>query len=686
MQHTGLDTPVQFVKGVGGVRAAQLAKLGISTVEDLLYFFPRAYEDWQTVVPIISAPMDTPVCIRAVVSFPVQTFRTAKNVLISKTMATDGEGIVHLTFFNNKYIGSTLKEGEEYLFRGKLQPDPEGGVMMTSPRLCPANGNAVPHAVYPQTAGLTSKVISRAVRAALDGFRDFLPEPLSAETLQKYRLPGIAEAVELIHFPQRQEDIAYARRRLIYEELLVLQLGLGLSRETPDLFGACVLQRDYADEFFDLLPFTPTGAQKRSTGECVRDMRSGRPMRRLLQGDVGSGKTAVAAALIYTAAKNGYQSALMAPTEVLAAQHYETFCRFFEKTGVRVALLTGSTRAAERRQILASLADGSTALVIGTHALISEQVGFYNLGLAVTDEQHRFGVGQRAALRNKGKTPHVLVMSATPIPRTLSLIIYGDLDISILDEKPAGRQPVETFAVDDGYRARIFAFLKKQLDAGRQGFIVCPLVEETADEADEQPAGPPLVSAEALYGELCADTFRDYKVGLLHGRLRPKEKDAVMAAFSAGELQLLVCTVVIEVGIDVPNANVMVVENAERFGLSQLHQLRGRVGRGKEKAYCILVSDAKGETARMRLDVMRRTDDGFLIAEEDLKLRGPGDFFGARQSGLPDLRIADLMTDSKILYAARDDAKRLLREDPALSAPEHRRLRVAAARLFADLS
>ena len=680
------DSELRFLKGIGSARAAQFEKLGVRTVEDLLFLFPRKYEDWQHTVPIREAPLNETVCIRAVVSFPVRDIRTKNNVLLSRTMVTDGEGLAHLLFFNNRFVSDSLREGETYLFRGKLTADPDGGLQMTAPQFCPAEGNERPQAVYPLTAGLSSKIVSRAVRTALQETGAALQDPLSEETRRKYRLPGITEAVTKIHFPQNDEDVAAARRRLIYEELLVLQLGLGVSRQPAGAQSPCVIGDDRTGDFFDSLPFRPTAAQKRAAAECAADMAGGGVMRRLLQGDVGSGKTAVAAALIYSVAKSGRQSALMAPTEILAAQHYRTFLRFFEGAGIRVALLTGATKQKERREILAALADGGIDLLIGTHAVITDRVEYKDLALAVTDEQHRFGVAQRAALRNKGRSPHVLVMSATPIPRTLSLIIYGDLDISVLDEKPAGRQPVETFAVDTGYRARIAAFLKKQMDAGRQCMIVCPLVEPAEEEDGEGTAADAPAAAKPLYETLRAGEFRDYTVGLLHGKMKPKEKDAAMAAFAAGETQLLVCTVVVEVGIDVPNASTVVIENAERFGLSQLHQLRGRVGRGSEKSYCILLSDAQNETAVRRLGVMRETEDGFRIAEEDLRLRGPGDFFGERQSGLPSLRIADLLTDARILYAARDDAKRLLARDPALASPENRRLRQAAEKLFADLS
>lgn len=679
-----LQTDVRFVKGIGDARAKQFKKLGVETVADLLFFFPRKYEDWSEVTPMLTAPVGETVCVRGVVSFPVTLIRTQSGLLLCKTMATDGPGIVRLVFFNNKYVKDQLKEGEEYLFYGKMEADPDGGVLMRAPAFCPAEGNERLHAVYPQTAGLRSKTIGRAVENALEKYGGALEESLSPGILQKYRLSGIADALRMIHFPETEAEVHAARRRLIYEELLVLQLGLGLRSECKRYESAFVLQKDCSEEFFGSLPFAPTGAQRRAVRECIKNMACGTRMQRLLQGDVGSGKTAVAAALAYSAAKNGWQCAVMAPTEILARQHFFTFSRFFEGTDLRVALLTGSTPAAERRRLLADLEAGAIHVLIGTHAVISEKVKFARLGLAITDEQHRFGVAQRAALRQKGEEPHVLVMSATPIPRTLSMIVYGDLDISILDEKPAGRQTVETFAVSSAYHPRLYAFLRKQAAAGRQGYIVCPLVEEDDETAEGPDSGR--IAAEQYYETLSEGALHSCRLGLLHGKMKTAEKDAVMRAFAEGALDILVCTTVIEVGVDVPNANVMVVENAERFGLSQLHQLRGRVGRGKEKSFCVLVSDAKNEEALARFDVLKQTDDGFRIAEADLKLRGPGDFFGNRQSGLPSMKLADLMTDGKILYAAQADARAILDADPGLTQPEHAALKEQTDRLFAELS
>ncbi len=672
-----LGMRVRFVKGVGDAREKQLARMGVRTVEDLLFFFPRKYEDWSSPVPLVDLKAGETVCVRGTVSFPVSVYRTPGGTLIARTMLTDGPGLLRLVFFNNKYIKEQLKEGETYCFYGKVTRDEDGNMfVMASPAFVPGDQPPGMRAVYPATASLKSRQIGRAVENALAQYGESVPETLPAALIEKYRLLPIGEALKKIHLPENEADIRAARRRLIYEELLILQLGLCLRGDARRQESGCRIETDRTAAFASRLPFALTGAQKRAIAECAADMASGRCMRRLLQGDVGSGKTAVAAALMDTVVGNGYQCALMAPTEVLANQHYETLSRFFGE-GVRVALLTGSTPAAARKKLLASLETGETDVLIGTHAVITERVRFHRLALAVTDEQHRFGVRQRASLSEKGEAPHVLVMSATPIPRTLSMIVYGDLDISVLDEKPAGRQPVETYAVTTDYRPRIRRFLRKQIEAGRQAYVVCPLVEEGETDVSEN-----LLSAQQCFDELAAGELKGLPIGLLHGRMKPAEKDRVMRAFSAGDVKLLVCTTVIEVGVDVPNAAVIVVENAERFGLSQLHQLRGRVGRGSGKSICVLVSDAGNDAAVGRLSVMRETDDGFKIAEADLALRGPGDFFGNRQSGLPSMKLADLVTDARILYAAREDAGAILAADPALSEPEHAALRKKTEALF----
>lgn len=675
-----LDRNIQYLKGVGEKKAALFAKLKVFTVGDLLTFYPRDYENWREISAIEDAPLDTDVCISAILLSPFIVRRTRSGQILYTTAVSDGRSFLALTFFNNRYVKDALKDGEEYLFYGKIHLNQEGNREMTSPAYAKVTDGGYLHPVYPQTEGLNSKAIAGAVRAALALCGDTLPETLPAEQIEKYRLLPLGQAVKQIHFPADEAEILAARRRLIYEELLTLQLGLLSSGRNEREATRFILTEDRSDEFASLLPFSLTNAQKRAVAECIADMRGGQSMRRLLQGDVGSGKTAVAASLIYSCVKNGFQCALMAPTEVLAQQHYHSLSGLFEETGLRIGLLTGSLTPKQKREIKERAAEGTLDLLIGTHAVITDDVQFLNLALAVTDEQHRFGVMQRAKLRQKGESPHVLVMSATPIPRTLSLIIYGDLDLSVLDEKPAGRKEIMTYTVPTVYHERLYAFLRKEAAKGRQSYIVCPAVEENPETDSDRTA------AEDYAKLLSGSVFRDLRTDILHGKMRPKQKEEAMSRFKNGETDILICTVVIEVGVDVPNATVMVIENAECFGLSQLHQLRGRVGRGAEQSYCVLVSDAKNEKATQRLAVMCETNDGFKIAEEDLKLRGPGDFFGNRQSGLPLLKLADLMTDGRILYAARDEAQHILSEDPTLTLPKNALLKEKAAALFTDIS
>ena len=673
-----LKAPIQYVKGVGPTRAEAFKKLSVTTVGALLRYYPRAYEDWSRIVPIREMPENETCCIRATVCHRPTKIRVPGGLLLYKTSVTDGAGLLNLTFFNNKYIGNQLKEGEEYLFFGKAAYNKYGAREMASPLFQKPHSAHRIRPIYPSSAALPSKTIERCVQNALDSLDAPIPDFLPEEVRTQNGLCTLDEAIRGIHFPSDGKTLETARRRLIFDELFLLQLGLlQMKTRAQTHTTGCVILRDKTQDFAAHLPFTMTNAQSRAVREAVADMRSGEPMNRLLQGDVGSGKTAVAAALVYTAAANGLQSAVMAPTEVLAEQHLRTFENFFAGTNVRTALLTGSMTAAEKRAAKAALADGSVQLAVGTHALIQEDVDFKRLGLVVTDEQHRFGVAQRATLAAKGDSPHILVMSATQIPRTLGLMLYGDLDVSVLDELPPGRQPVETYCVGTSYRPRIYNFLKKHIQKGLQGYIVCPLVEE--GESD-------LVPAQEYYAELQNGAFRGYRLGLLHGRMKPKEKEKVMRAFAAGEIDLLVSTVVIEVGVDVPNAVVMVIENAERFGLSQLHQLRGRVGRGSEKSTCILVSDAQNEEAKARFNVLCETTDGFKIADADLKLRGPGDFFGKRQHGLPALRLADLLRDTGLLVTVRRAAEQLLQTDPTLEMPEHAALRKQTDKMFAAAS
>ena len=668
------STDIKYIKGVGEVIAGLFNKLGIFTVGDLLFNFPRDYEDWSRITPIMETEFGVNCCIRARITNAPEGSRTRGGAMIFKAVATDGNGLLMLTFFNNKYVVNQLFEGQEYLFFGKINQTIVGGREMLSPRFVKASDNDKIHPVYRQTEKLTTKKIEAVVSNALSALRGGIEETLPQYLIEKYRLMGLEESIRNMHSPENDEQLRLARRRLVFEELLGMQLGLVFLREKSRSSTSVRIQHDKTQDFYDSLPYSPTNAQKRCINECVEDMKTSRPMNRLLQGDVGSGKTTVAAALIHNAVENGYQCALMVPTEVLAEQHFKSLSKLFGDR-INIALLTGSVKAAEKKKIKSALAEGKTDLVVGTHAIISDDVQFKKLGFVITDEQHRFGVNQRTALAKKGLNPHTLVMSATPIPRTLGLIIYGDLDISVIDELPKGRQPIETYCVGPEYRERLYKFIKKHIDEGRQGYVICPLVEEGETETN-------LIPAQEYAEYLQKEVFVGYNVGLLHGKMKPKQKDEIMRKFAEGEIQLLVSTVVVEVGIDVPNAAVMMIENAERFGLSQLHQLRGRIGRGQFKSTCVLVSGAQNEDSRKRLDVMCRTTDGFVIAEEDLKQRGPGDFLGSRQHGLPEMRLANIVSDTKILYAAQKQAEDILFADPELTLPEHRKLRQTVEKMF----
>lgn len=669
-----LDTDIKYLKGVGERRAAMLSRLGVSDVNALVRLYPRVYEDWSRIKSINEAQIGETCCIKGIVGSPVRKSLIRKGLTLYKTEITDGSGIMGITIFNSRFAAEKLTEGDEFLFFGRV-----GGNFyrkeMSSPEIEPAEGADRIRPIYPQTHGLNSKMIEKLVRTALTECRDELVDPIPLWLREKYCLMNLPDSLWNIHFPKSPDYLEEARRRLIFEELLILQLGLEKMRSQTQKNAGAIIERDFSDEYFSHLPFSPTGAQRRAVKEAMRDMMSGRQMNRLLQGDVGSGKTAVAAALVYSAAKNSMQSALMAPTEVLAEQHYKTFLKLFEGCSINVELLTGSDTAAQKRRKKEALKAGEIDLLIGTHAIIQSDVEFKSLALVITDEQHRFGVEQRNALGEKGENPHLYVMSATPIPRTLALIIYGELDISILDELPPGRQKIETYAVTSELRQRAYNYVKKHLDAGRQGYIICPLVDE--GESDTE-----LASAVKYADELQRGDFRGYTVGLMHGKMKSADKKKVMESFSNGETQLLVSTTVIEVGVDVPNAVIMVIENAERFGLSQLHQLRGRIGRGQYKSTCILITDAQNDTAQRRMKVMETTTDGFKIADEDLKLRGPGEFFGSRQHGLPEMKIADMLEDRSTLEETQRAAKEIMARDPELSSPESTALKNEIQRLF----
>lgn len=647
---------IRYLKGVGEKTARLYNKLGIFTVDDLIRHYPRKYLDYSNTVSVKDAPPDTPVFIKATMITPVKESMIRKGLTLYKCNFSDGETVIRVTIFNNKYLAKALRTFDDYILYGKVEKT-FTSASMSSPQIERADKAEV-HPVYPTTEKLSVKAISNSVRNAL-ALVGKIPETLSDDILKKYDLVSLDFATRQIHFPTDEKNVEPARHRLIFDELLTLQLGLLKLKEKDVKGNSCKIKKDFTNEFYSLLPFTPTGAQQRAVADCIEDMQSDRMMNRLIQGDVGSGKTAVAGAVIYTVIKNGAQAALMAPSEILATQHFESFKKLFASTDVRVALLTGSVKAGEKKEIKRALCNGEIDLIVGTHALIQNDVEFENLGLVCTDEQHRFGVQQRANLAMKGDNPHLMVMSATPIPRTLGLIIYGDLDISLLDELPPGRQEIRTDVVTSAYHKRIYKFIRDAVDRGEQAYIVCSLVDE--GESD-------LISAKEYADNLAKNEFVGYSVGLLHGKMKPAEKDRVMQSFAEGETQILVSTTVVEVGVDVPNATVMLIENADRFGLSQLHQLRGRVGRGKNKSYCILVSDNKNDSSRERLQVMKHTSNGFDIADYDLKSRGPGDFFGKRQHGLPDLKIADMLEDTETLRQCRECALKMLESDPRLDA------------------
>ena len=731
-----LNTPLTALPGVGPARARSLEKLGLRTVGDLLGYYPRDYEDRTKRYAIAQAPADTPVCVSAMVAETPRLSRIRKGLELTRVKVVDGSAAMTLTFFNQSYVRDALVPGQEYIFYGRVEGD-RGGRQMTNPVFeredrARFTGRILP--VYPLTAGVSNNLLAGLAQRAVEECACQVAETLPADLLEAHDLAPAEFSCRSIHFPQDFDALARAKRRLVFEELFTLSAGLALLRQRRSggegpAFPAC----DPAD-FYALLPFAPTEAQRRTISECAADLASGRPMNRLVQGDVGSGKTAVAAACAWMAFRSGWQAAMMAPTEILAEQHCRSLSALLAPAGMRVGLLTGSMRAGEKKRVYAALEAGEIDFVVGTHALLSGPVAFRRLGLVVADEQHRFGVEQRAALAAKANTPdcppeagrrlcgegrgdsvppaangmdgvptaacrcgeveqraalaakgekkirpHVLVMSATPIPRTLALIIYGDLDVSVIDQLPPGRLPVKTVLVGESKRQRMYGFVREQIRQGRQAYIVCPAIE-----TDPESAAADLKRVVEYAEGLQKQVFPDLRVGLVHGRMKAKDKEAAMAAFARGETHILVSTTVVEVGVDVANATLMIVENADRYGLSQLHQLRGRVGRGEHQSWCVLVSDNRSPETRARLKVLVDTADGFRIAEEDLKLRGPGDFFGRRQHGLPTLRMADLNTDTRVLKEARDAAAALLSADPDLSRPEHRPLLEKVRRLFEE--
>ncbi|MGI5893980.1 MAG: ATP-dependent DNA helicase RecG [Candidatus Merdivicinus sp.] len=669
-----LDSPVTKLKNVGAKRAALYDKLGIHTILDLLRYYPRSYVDYTAPVMAADAPDGETCVIRAAVTRRMQPAPIRKGLVIYKVIANDGISNIQITIFNNEYAYYGMKAGEEYAFCGKFSVS-GGHYQLALSSFVPAAEADTMRPVYNLTEGLSNGMISNNMREAVDRCAEQLTDPMPLSILREEKLCQLRYAIENIHFPKGKEAYEIARYRLVYEEFFTLSLALIRLRGREKVSTAIQLADTDLTDFYTSLPFTLTNAQQRAIREILADMQKSCPMNRLLQGDVGSGKTMVAAAAVFSAAKNGFQSAIMAPTEILAEQHFLTFSRVLEPLGIHVCLLTGSLSPKQKEILKEDLANGVYQAAVGTHALVQDSTKFRNLGLVITDEQHRFGVEQRRRLAGKGDSPHCLVMSATPIPRTLALIVYGDLDISILDELPKGRQPIDTLVIHSDKRERALHFIREHIEAGEQAYIVCPLVEDS-EESD--------LLAASQYRDQIARDFEGIPVGLLHGRMKPAEKEEVMTAFQKNEISLLVATTVVEVGVDVPNATVMMVENAERFGLAQLHQLRGRVGRGSKKSYCILVSDHDGEENRRRLKVMKSTSDGFVIAREDLKLRGSGDFFGSRQHGMPALAIADLFEDADLFQSAQNAAHNLLREDPELCRPENSAMGVIIDQLFAQ--
>lgn len=671
-----LSDPVTLLRGVGPTKAKQFETLNIFTLGDLICHFPRGYEDRTKLLPLAQLEADKPACFRAMVMNTPRTSHIRRGLDLTKVQVADYSGRLNLTFFNSKFAVEHLEYGKEYIFYGCLTGD-FTGYGMTNPVFEEVDSPAVTTRrvmpIYPLTAGLTNAAVLKAVRQALslcDPPAEILPQAVR----QAYGILGAEEAYHVIHEPASMEQARQARKRMIFEEFFVFSAGLSLMRAARREKRTPAYENTDLSGFYQRLPFTLTGAQQRAIGEILVDFRKGVPMNRLVQGDVGSGKTMVAAGAAYCAACNGRQSALMAPTEILAEQHYASLSALFAPMGITVALLTGSMTMKEKRQVRQGLEDGSIQIAVGTHALISESTVFRDLGLVITDEQHRFGVGQRSRLSAKGADPHLLVMSATPIPRTLALLMYGDLDVSILDELPPGREAVDTFLVGESYRPRINAFIRKQVAQGHQCFVVCPAVEEND--------GLDIKSATVWADTLQQTVFPDLRIALLHGQMKGAEKEETMASFARGEADVLVATTVIEVGVDVPNATLIVIEDADRFGLSQLHQLRGRVGRGKAKSYCILTTHNRNLDTIQRLKALCKTTDGFKIAEEDLKLRGPGDFFGSRQSGLPAFHMADLSFDLDILKQAQQASAQWIENQGSQDTPEAVALRSRVAELF----
>ena len=674
------ETDIRLLKGIGDAKAKQLLRLGVFTVWDLLTYFPLRFEDRRNITKIYDLKHETIACVNAIVATEVSEHYVRKGLTYYKVQIRDDTGIATCIFFNNKYIKNYLKKGYEYSFYGKinlrgntreiLSPEFE----ISSQSQC--TKCIVP--VYPLTSGISQKFLRKNIQEAYRIYQKYFRDTIPSETLKKYSLCGIEFAIKNIHFPTDADSLEIAKKRLVFEEFFISQTALRKMKASADKSVGCVFLDTDIAPFLSSLPFSLTNAQKKVTDDIISDLSSGNAMNRLVQGDVGSGKTIVAAISIYTCAKNGFQAAMMAPTEVLARQHYNDLSPLLEAFGIKCALLTGSTTLKNKREIYEKLESGKIDAIFGTHALITEKVSFKNLSLAITDEQHRFGVRQRMQLSEKGTSVHTLVMTATPIPRTLALIVYGDMDISVIDELPPGRQKIDTYCVGENMRQRINAFIRKEIEKGNRAYIICPAVEEAE--------GANLKSAQEHYEQLSKLVFPDIPMGIVHGKMKAKEKEAAMNSFICGDTKILVSTTVVEVGVNVPEATLMVIENAERFGLSQLHQLRGRVGRGKEKSFCVLFCASFTEDIKKRMEIMTKSNDGFKISETDLKLRGPGDFFGTRQHGELRFKIANLANDFSVLKESGIAAEKLLSEDPLLQEEKHFYIREATNKLAQNLT
>lgn len=675
-----LNENIQFVKGIGPKKAEKMARLGIFTVKDALYYFPRQFEDRSRQKKIFQLEEGEKTGVRVKIDRINSVSR--RKFSITEFYVSDDTGKAKLVFFNKAYLRNTFRVGDIVKVFGSVKKN-LGPVTelhnceIEYDKLDKNTGIIVP--VYSLTAGVGNKEVMGMIRNIFESSDISIDEYLPKWLVDKYNLCGVDFAIKNMHFPEKKENVKIAMYRLIFEELLFLQLGLFTVKGNNKVGKGIRFQRHKdMDKIEEKLPFKLTRAQQKAYDEIIEDMTSDRIMNRLVQGDVGSGKTVVAQLALANCVLNGYQGAYMAPTEILAKQHMESFKDFFEGTGIRVEVLTGSSTKKEAREILEDLASGQVDILIGTHALIEDRVEFASLGLVITDEQHRFGVNQRGRLTSKSENPDVLVMTATPIPRTLALILYGDLDISIIDELPPGRKPIETLAIEKRKRESYYmSKVRSEIEKGRQVYVVCSLVEES-ETLD-------LKSASEVYDELRYDFFKDLRVGLLHGKMKASEKDQVMEAFKNHELDILVSTTVIEVGVNVPNASLMIIENAERFGLAQLHQLRGRVGRGSEKSYCTLIYGSKTEICRHRMAIMEETNDGFKISEKDLELRGPGDFFGTRQHGLPELRVANLFKHMKILRLVQKEAREIYAQDPALRVKDNEGIRLKIEEMFKSI-